>query len=98
MDSGQRVEAVEDAVKGYRDAYFPESDGFISTAIYDRYRLVPGMSFDGPAIVEERESTVIVGPGATCEIDSQFNLVVTMPVQTLPAKAGEVEGLGREAL
>ena len=30
--------------------------------VYDRYRLGPGATFDGPAIVEERESTVVVGP------------------------------------
>ena len=64
------------AIKGRRAAYFPETDGFVETPVYDRYQLLPGMIFSGPAIVEERESTVIVGPGADCQIDPQFNLVV----------------------
>jgi N-methylhydantoinase A len=52
--------------------------GFVATPVYDRYRLAPGATFDGPAIVEERESTVIVGPGGRCHIDAQHNLVVKL--------------------
>ena len=66
------------ARKGERQAYFPEAQGFVATPIYDRYRLAPGAMFTGPAIVEERESTVIVGPGAQCRIDEQYNLVVEL--------------------
>ncbi len=65
-----------DAIKGRRPAYFPESNGYADTPIYDRYALAPGATFSGPAIVEERESTVIVGPGAACEIDAHWNLFV----------------------
>ncbi len=68
-----------DTIKGTRQAYFPETNGFTETKIYDRYRMKPGMMFDGPAIVEERESTVIVGPGSQCRVDEQFNLLVSMP-------------------
>ncbi len=64
------------ACKGERAAFFPEAGGFVSTPIYDRYRLAPGMAFAGPAIVEERESTAIIGPGARCSVDEQWNLVV----------------------
>lgn len=64
------------ALKGERPAYFPEAHGFVSTPIYDRYRLVPGATFSGPAIVEERESTVIIGPGGDCRVDEHYNLVV----------------------
>jgi N-methylhydantoinase A len=36
----------------------------------------------GPAIVEERESTLIVPPGARCDVDAHRNLVVTLaPVE-----------------
>lgn len=68
-----------DTRKGSRPAYFPEAAGFTDTPIYDRYRMKPGMTFTGPAIVEERESTVIVGPGAACSIDDHFNLIIKMP-------------------
>lgn len=61
----------------HRQAWFPETGGFIATPIYDRYQLRPGHTFAGPAIIEERESTVVVGPNSTCTIDPHFNLVAT---------------------
>ncbi|HEY3227938.1 MAG TPA: hydantoinase/oxoprolinase family protein [Roseiflexaceae bacterium] len=68
------------ALKGTRPAYFPERGGFVETPVYDRYRLPPGATFDGPAIVEERESTVMVGPGGRCRIDEYWNLIVQLAV------------------
>jgi N-methylhydantoinase A len=69
---------IAQARKGERAAYFPEAGGFVGTPIYDRYKLAPGMAFVGPAIVEERESTAIIGPGGRCRIDAQHNLVVEL--------------------
>jgi N-methylhydantoinase A len=66
------------ALKGHRAAYFPELGGYHDTPVYDRYALAPGAMFDGPAIVEERESTVIVGPKGTCRVDEQRNLVIEL--------------------
>jgi N-methylhydantoinase A len=65
-----------DARKGSRPAYFPECGGYVKTAIYDRYALEPGASFAGPAIVEERESTLIVGNHCTARVDQQLNVIV----------------------
>jgi N-methylhydantoinase A len=67
---------ASNAIKGTRKAYFPETNGYADTPVYDRYALTPGAVFTGPAIVEERESTVVIGPGARCEIDERHNLVV----------------------
>jgi N-methylhydantoinase A/oxoprolinase/acetone carboxylase beta subunit len=61
-----------------RRAYFPERGGFVDTAVYDRYALSAGMLIDGPAIVEERESTTVLPPGATATVDDWANLIVTM--------------------
>jgi N-methylhydantoinase A/oxoprolinase/acetone carboxylase beta subunit len=61
--------ALADAVKGKRDAYSPLAADFVPHTVYDRYRLFSGATFDGPAIVEERESTVIVGEDATVKVD-----------------------------
>ena len=63
-------------VKGRRDAYFSEARGFVPCTVYDRYSLLPGAEFAGPAIVEERESTVIVGPSARVHIDEYMNLIM----------------------
>jgi len=64
--------------KGARRAYFPESQGFADTPVYDRYEIAEGATFDGPAIIEERESTVVVGPGGRCLIDKHGNLIVEL--------------------
>jgi N-methylhydantoinase A len=67
---------VESARKGTRRAYVPEQGGMIDVAVYDRYRLGPGATFTGPAIVEERESTTVIGPGAMVSVDAEGNLTV----------------------
>jgi N-methylhydantoinase A len=66
----------EDARKGSRRAYFAECSGFVETAVYDRYAFKPGMKFSGPAIVEERESTLIVGSRGRARVDSNLNIIV----------------------
>jgi N-methylhydantoinase A len=55
-------------VKGQRRAYFAEPDGFVDCYVYDRYSLPDGLSFEGPAIVEEVESTTVIGPGQYCRV------------------------------
>jgi len=66
------------AFKGVRSAYFPEAGGFVSTPVYDRYLLRTQTSLDGPAIVEERESTTVVGPGDRLTVDDQGNLRIAV--------------------
>ena len=52
--------------RGEQDAQgvLPGGGGLRATPVYDRYALAPGAMFAGPAIVEERESTTIIGPGS----------------------------------
>ncbi len=64
------------ARKGTRRAYMPEDGGMTDVPVYDRYRLGPGAGFIGPAIVEERESTTVIGPRAAVSVDGEGNLVV----------------------
>ena len=79
VDGGavRRAPADRDVRKGTRPAYFPEYGRPMPTPVFDRYALRPGDTFPGPAIVEERESTVVVGPGGRFEIDGQGNLVMS---------------------
>ncbi len=65
--------------KSTRRANFPELGGFTEVPVLDRHAMARGFAFTGPAIVEERESTAIVGPGATCVVDEHWNLVVELP-------------------
>ncbi len=71
-----RESASGNVQKGSRRAFFPECGGYVATPVYDRYRLTPGTKLDGPAIVEERESTLVVGARGRAHVDEGLNLVV----------------------
>lgn len=60
--------------KGSRPAYFPEWGEYRPTPVFDRYRLGPGATGAGPAIIEERESTTVLPPGFRWCID-KFNML-----------------------
>jgi N-methylhydantoinase A len=66
------------ARKGERPVYLPEWNGFASCAVYDRYLLPVDVSFAGPAVVEERECTVVLGIQAQATVDDEQNLVITL--------------------
>jgi len=62
-------QSLEAAVRGRRQAYSPRAREFIPYTVYDRYKLFPGARFSGPAIIEEKESTLIVGEDAGVAVD-----------------------------
>lgn len=65
---------VEGAMKSHRRVFM--SGDFHDVAIYDRYKLRPGHTFAGPAIVEQQDTTTLVWPGQDCEIDGYSNLII----------------------
>ena len=69
-------EAGAGARKGTRKAYTPEEARFIDVPVFDRYALAPGETVRGPAIVEERESTLVVGPRGRARVDGHANVVM----------------------
>jgi N-methylhydantoinase A len=46
--------------------------------VYDRYALAPGAILEGPALIEERESTCVIGAGQTATVDARYNLVAEL--------------------
>ena len=68
---------TSDARRGTRAVLF-EGLGTLSCAVYDRYALSVGATFNGPALVEERESTCVVGPDARVSVDAFLNLVIEL--------------------
>jgi N-methylhydantoinase A len=64
------------ASRDHRQAYFPESGGYVRCPVYDRYALVPGATIDGPALIEEAESTCVLGTNDFARIDEHLNLIV----------------------
>ena len=48
----------------------------VQAKIYDRSKLSPGSSFDGPAIVTEFDSTTVVLPGYFARVDENYNILI----------------------
>lgn len=63
--------------KGNRQVYFEEV-GFMKCPVYDRYALTPSEKFEGPAIIEETESTTVIGINSTVVVDNDKNIIIDL--------------------
>ncbi len=63
-----------DCIKGERNAFSLVRKEYIPFTVYDRIKLFSGAVMQGPAIVEERESTIIIGEDAKASVD-EFGFV-----------------------
>ncbi|AJW99227.1 hydantoinase/oxoprolinase family protein [Burkholderia gladioli pv. gladioli] len=70
--------ATKDPLKGTRSVFFDELGTYVDTPVYDHYALTQDRQIQGPAIIEQRESTVVVGPSATASVDAQQNLIMLL--------------------
>jgi N-methylhydantoinase A/oxoprolinase/acetone carboxylase beta subunit len=59
--------------KGTRLAYFDDPGTFLSCDVFDHHLLRPAQVLHGPVIIEQRESTMVVGPGFRCTVDEWLN-------------------------
>jgi N-methylhydantoinase A len=64
-------------VPGNREVWFPAT-GYVRSPVFDRSQLLPGMTFDGPAVVEQMDATTVVPPSAKGRIDDAGNLHITL--------------------
>ena len=53
-------------------------DAFVECEVLDRYALEAGTTIEGPAVIEERESTCVLGPGDRATVDAHLNLVAEL--------------------
>ena len=70
-DTDSRVARV-----GERDVCFDSAQGIASCPVYDRALLAPGHRFDGPAIVDQLDSTTVVYPGQRALVDDYLNIII----------------------
>ncbi len=70
------VGAIANPVE-YRDAYFG-SRGMMKTPVYRRTDLIAGAKISGPAIVEERTSTIVLYPDQTGVVDQYLNIEIAI--------------------
>ena len=58
-----------DCIKGKRQAFSMIKKEYIPFTVYDRFKLFPGATLSGPAIIEEKESTIVMGEDARASVD-----------------------------
>jgi N-methylhydantoinase A len=72
------AEAGGDSLVGTRPAWFPETEGYVDADVHDRRRLTPGAVVEGPALVQEPESTLVLPPGTSCSVEKDGSLLVDL--------------------
>ncbi|MFC4360484.1 hydantoinase/oxoprolinase family protein [Halobium salinum] len=60
---------AETARVATREAYFEETDGFVETPVYDGSAIPVDVDVEGPAVVEEDTTTIVVNPGWSARLD-----------------------------
>jgi N-methylhydantoinase A len=66
------------AESGRRPVVFPGRDDPLDCPVYARDRLVPGVAISGPAIIEDHESTAVIPPSASVQVDGMRMLVIEL--------------------
>jgi N-methylhydantoinase A/oxoprolinase/acetone carboxylase beta subunit len=86
------------AAKGKREVYFSALQAYVSTPVYERDALTMGQVIAGPAIVEERISTTVIGPGDRLSVGAAGVLVIELAAQARDAGAkAEVRAAVKES-
>jgi N-methylhydantoinase A len=67
-----------DALKGYRSIFLMGEKNYSDVPVYSRYDLKPNVTFEGPAVIEEMESTVIIGRNSAIRIDEFKNIIIDL--------------------
>jgi N-methylhydantoinase A len=61
-----------------RSVYFNEHEDYIPCRVINRMSLRSGDRFEGPLIIEERESTAVIGPACDVVVDKTLSLITTL--------------------
>jgi N-methylhydantoinase A/oxoprolinase/acetone carboxylase beta subunit len=75
--------SADDALRYERDAWFRVGGELkqVPTRFYDRTALKAGNELEGPAIVNQYDSTTVIPPGLTARIDGYGNVVIAIAVR-----------------
>jgi N-methylhydantoinase A len=57
--------------------------GFMATNIYDRTKLTAGNQISGPAVVTQKDTTIVIHPGHVGEVDKYLNILIHLEGETL---------------
>jgi N-methylhydantoinase A len=73
IDSGGDASA---ALKGRRNAYVAERDAFAQVPVYDGHRMRCGHRIEGPALVEQQTTAIVISDGYDCVVDALGSFVL----------------------
>jgi N-methylhydantoinase A len=76
------------AIKESRKIYLPDR-GYVTTERYDAAKLVSGMTIDGPAVVEQVNTTVLLLEGQRLEVNAYGDFVVQLQAASSAAFRGQ---------
>ena len=71
------TEPVGQTLKRRRPVLWSIGDGYKETPVYDGTRLVAGHVLDGPAVIEEKTTTVVIPTAYRCRVDSVKNYILS---------------------
>lgn len=71
---------AEPVPQAHRLVRFDETPEAIETPIYDRDSLSAGAKVVGPAVIEQLDSTILVPPGVTAEVDAWLTIKMEIPL------------------
>jgi N-methylhydantoinase A len=77
LPRSQRVSGRPQPI-GTRSVFFAELDGFVDTPVYQRSALGAGVELEGPAVIEQLDSTTLLPPGSRATVDDYHHLIVTV--------------------
>ena len=70
--------SLEEAKIGSRFAYFSSLGDKVECDVFDRAKLSPGSVLPAPCIVEQLDSTIVIGPDDRAQVDESGNIVVVL--------------------
>jgi N-methylhydantoinase A len=74
FDAPARAQASQ---RGARRVYFNASKP-CEAPVWHRGDLPPGMRFEGPAVIEEKTSTIVIYPGQRARVDEYLNIEIAL--------------------
>jgi N-methylhydantoinase A len=77
LRSGAGEHQGSSSAKGSRPVWVG-GRGFEDVPVLDRYALAPGDRIEGPAIIEERESTLVVADRSSCSVGDDLSLTMAL--------------------
>ena len=77
--------------KAWRDIHVSAGSGMERVPVYERADLRIGQEIAGPAVIEERESTTVIGPGDRLRVDPLGCLVVDLVIHRPTASDGDAD-------